>query len=412
MPDWRRDAHAFASAAERHLRRGLIRAERIVDRDPYIAVGYRGYGTRDGALVLGRVLQADEAMPEVTGGSRWRNLRAAITRLESDPMPHARVKVSVGGAVDDAREIVADDEGFFREWIGVREPLPEGGWVPVRLSIAGQMDRTLANPAESVSQVLVPPPGAAFGVISDMDDTVLQSNIASFLRAARLVLLENAQTRMPFHGVAAFYRALQAGTGLTGPNPIFYVSKSPWNLYDVIAQFLERQEIPMGPLLLRDWDLVPERWARPGKARPASGTERGLDAERVKRAGVRGGAPTNKAFKTREIEMIFQTYPSLPFILVGDTTQKDPEIYREIIRAFPGRVRAVYIRNVAATADRSTAVKKLAEEVSAESATLILADDTAAMAVHAAEQGWIDPASLPSIAGDMRADEGRTGQKQ
>jgi phosphatidate phosphatase APP1 len=373
MADWRRAALGFAAAAERHLRRGFTRVEGVFDRDRYLAVGYRGYGTRDRALVLGRVLQADESEPEVTGGSRWRNLAAAITRIESDPLPHARVNVSLGGVPEDAREIVADDEGFFREWIGVREPLPEGEWVPVRLTVASQANRAVRTleSGESVSHILVPPPGAAFGVISDMDDTVLQSNVASFLRAARLVLLENAQTRMPFHGVAAFYRALQAGTGLTGPNPIFYVSKSPWNLYDVIVQFLERQEIPLGPILLRDWDVVPER--------------------------------ATKGFKTREIETIFQTYPSLPFILIGDTTQKDPEIYRDIIRAFPGRVRAVYIRNVAASTARSVAVKKLAEEVSAEGATLILADDTAAMAAHAAEQGWIDAGALPGISAPTRA---------
>lgn len=365
MPDWRQEAAEFAAAAERQLRLGVNRVERFFDRDAYAPAGYRGYGTREKALVLGRVLQIDEIDPGVAGSSRLRNLAAAITRLESDPQPHARVRVALGGAPDDSRELVADDEGFFREWVGSREPLPEGGWLPIRLS--------LGDGPESVSHVLVPPPGAAFGVISDMDDTVLQSNVASFLRAARLVLLENAHTRMPFHGVAAFYRALQAGTGLTGPNPIFYVSKSPWNLYDVIVQFLERQEIPVGPILLRDWDVVPER-----------GT---------------------KGFKTREIEEIFQTYPTLPFILVGDTTQKDPEIYREILRAFPGRVLAVYIRNVSATADRSTAVKKLAEEVRAENATLILADDTRAMAAHAAEQGWIDPKSLAEIAGDTRADE-------
>ncbi len=371
MPDWRKEALAFAAAAERRLRHGINRVERVFDRDAYAPVGYRGYGTREKVLVLGRVLQADELSPGVTGGgSRLRNLAAALTRLESDPMPHARVRVSVAGALDDAREIVADDEGFFREWIGVREPLPEGGWAPVQLALE-QPNHPIGQP--TFAHCLIPPPGAAFGVISDMDDTVLQSNVASFLRAARLVLLENAHTRMPFHGVGAFYRALQAGTRLTGPNPIFYVSKSPWNLYDVIVQFLERQEIPLGPVLLRDWDVVPEH--------------------------------ATKSFKTREIEEIFQTYPSLPFILVGDTTQKDPEIYREIIRAFPGRVLAVYIRNVAATADRSTAVKKLADEVRAEGATLILADDTRAMAAHAAEQGWIDPASLPAIAGDTRADE-------
>ena len=370
MPDWRGAAHEFIADVERHVRLGWNRTERVFDHGVYAPTGYRGYGTRDRALVLGRVVQVDETAPDLAVTSRLRNLAAAITRIESDPLPNARVRVSVGGAPDDTREIVADDEGFFREWIGAQEPLPEGAWAPVRMSLDG--NHALDNP--TIAQCLIPPAGAAFGVISDMDDTVLQSNVASLLRAARLVLLENAQTRMPFPGVAAFYRALQGGTSLTGPNPIFYVSKSPWNLYDVIAQFLERQEIPMGPIILRDWDLVPER--------------------------------ATKDFKTREIEEILQTYPGLPFILVGDTTQKDPEIYRAVIKGFPGRVRAVYIRNVSAGAERSEAVKRLAIEVAEEGATLILADDTLAMARHAADQGWIDPSALAGIGTDKREDEG------
>ncbi len=378
MPDWRGDAHAFAADVERRVRLGWNRAERLIDRGAYAASGYRGYGTRDKVLVLGRVLQADESDSPVSGGSRLRNLRAAITRIESDPLPHARVRVAIGGAVDEAREITADDEGFFREWIGSRDPLPEGGWVPVHLELAPSPNHH-PTPTPSIAHCLIPPVGAAFGVISDMDDTVLQSNVASLLKAARLVLLENAQTRLPFPGVAAFYRALQAGTSLTGPNPIFYVSKSPWNLYDVIAQFLEKQEIPLGPIILRDWDLVPER--------------------------------ATKDFKTREIEEIFATYPELPFILVGDTTQKDPEIYREVMRAFPGRVLAVYIRNVDAPGERSLAVRKLAEEAAAEGATLILADDTLDMARHAAEQGWIHPDALAGIGIDKREDEGTQGGK-
>lgn len=373
MTAWRDLLHDFVVDAERTLRLGLGRAERRLDRDPFAPAGYRGYGTREKVLVLGRVLQVDEARTSLVSGSRWDNLRAALTRIESDPLPYARVRVSLGGIGGDAREIAADDEGFFREWIGARDPLPEGGWVPVRLELANGVA------GQTVTQCLLPPVGAAFGVISDMDDTVLQSNVASLLRAARLVLFENAQTRLPFPGVAAFYRALERGTSLTGPNPIFYVSKSPWNLYDVIAQFLERQEIPLGPILLRDWDLVPER-----------GT---------------------KAFKRREIEEIFSTYPEMKFILVGDTTQKDPEIYREVMRDFPGRVLAIYIRNVGAAGARSLAVKKLAEEAAAEHATLLLADDTLAMARHAADQGWIDPAALEAIGRDKREDEGTTGGK-
>ena len=151
-----------------------------------------------------------------------------------------------------------------------------------------------------------------------MDDTVLQSEVTSFLRAARMVLLENALTRLPFPGVAAFYRALERGATGAEANPIFYVSSSPWNLYDVIDGFLEAQRIPAGPLLLRDWDLgrLSERHAR------------------------------HKGVVIREI---FDTYPELPFLLVGDSGQEDPEIYAELVRERPGRVKAVYIRNVSAT---------------------------------------------------------------
>jgi hypothetical protein len=56
-------------------------------------------------------------------------------------------------------------------------------------------------------------------------------------------------------------------------------------------------------------------------------------------------------------------------------------------------------------------VKKLAAEAAEEGATLILADDTLAMAEHAAGQGWIDTAALAAIGADKREDEGTTGGK-
>lgn len=341
---------------------------------PLAVLPYRGYGTGERVYVSGRVVE-DPGLSRARPTDAWySNLAAMYRRMQSSEVAGARVGIRLAGTEIEA---VTDAEGYYRAWIEPAEPLDRTrAWHGAEIELraprrAGQGEASLAQ------QVLVPPAAAAFGVISDMDDTVLQSNVASFLRAARLVLLENAHTRMPFHGVAAFYRALQAGTRLTGPNPIFYVSKSPWNLYDVIVQFLERQEIPLGPVLLRDWDLVPER--------------------------------ATKGFKMREIEQIFATYPGLPFILIGDTTQKDPEIYREVMRAFPGRVLAVYIRNVAASAARSLAVKKLSEEAGADGVALILAEDTQAMAAHAAGQGWIDSAVLPAIAGDARADEGASG---
>ena len=185
---------------------------------------------------------------------------------------------------------------------------------------------------------------------------------------------------------AAFYQALHHGAGgatRSAQNPIFYVSSSPWNIHDVIADFMDIQRIPTGPIHLRDWDVDFDA----------------LTSNRLKR------------HKEPLIKEILELYPSLPFILIGDDSQKDPEIYRAIIDQFPGRILAIYIRNVRAEPERSASVQALAKEVLAAGSTLILADDTLAAATHAAEQGWIETSSLESVREEKRADEGVTGEK-
>ena len=68
-------------------------------------------------------------------------------------------------------------------------------------------------------------------------------------------MLGNARTRLPFPGVAAFYQALERGGDGTRRNPIFYVSSSPCNIHDLIAEFMTLQRIPAGPICLRRWGI-------------------------------------------------------------------------------------------------------------------------------------------------------------
>lgn len=345
----------------------------MVDRDPYHIAGYRGYGRDGRVLVLARVLQ-DESLPVAAAGAgKTRNLLAMLKRLESDPLPFAKVWARLP---DGDRELIADDEGFVREWLEA-EPGGADGWGSVRLEL---MHPAGAPPRVTAAPILTPAATAAYGVISDLDDTVLQSEVTNFLRAARMVLLENARTRLPFAGVAAFYRALEEGPAGGPKNPIFYVSSSPWNLYDVIAGFLEAERIPAGPMLLRDWDL-------------------GLSLFR------------HAGHKRRQIDEILDTFPSLPFILIGDSAQEDPEIYADIVAAHPARILAVYIRSVEPHPERSTAIKRLAERVAEAGSTLVLADDTLTIASHALAHGWIREAALPEIRGEKRADEGGGGKE-
>jgi len=116
-------------------------------------------------------------------------------------------------------------------------------------------------------------------------------------------------------------------------------------------------------------------------------------------------------YKLTQIREILATYPALPFILVGDSGQEDPEIYGTLVNEFPGRILAIYIRNVSVHPERSTAIQALAERVAAHGSTLLLADDTLTAARHAAAHGWIDESSLVEIGDEKRDDEGKTGAK-
>lgn len=348
--------------------------------DSYQILAYRGFGTATRMLVQGRALECENIAASTDSDSIQRNFMNTLKRFESDPLPHARVRATIGTT---SREIIADDEGFFREWITLESPVASNEpCQKVQLELLAPL-RPGDGPVSATALVQLPSGNSSFGVISDLDDTVIQSRITNFLQAVRTVMLGNARTRLPFPGVAAFYQALEKGGDGARSNPIFYVSSSPWNIYDIIADFMDMQGIPSGPILLRDWDV---------------------DRSALSSARLR----THKEPVIREI---LDLYPGLQFILIGDNSQRDPEIYRAILDSYPERILAIYIRNVEANPERAATLHALAKEVLAAGSTFVLADDTYATAQHAAAQGWITEKSLPSIKEEKKADEGVTGTK-
>jgi phosphatidate phosphatase APP1 len=362
------------------LRRAAEVAGIVGPPGPNQIAAYRGYGNGSRVLVHGRAMEHANIPPAAATDSIWRNLRSTYKRIDSDPLAHARVEVRIGGVV---REIGADNEGFFREWIDLPSPLrTDEPWRRAQLRLLAPL-RPDQPDVHATALIRVPGASASFGVISDLDDTVIQSRITNFLQAVRTVMLGNARTRLPFPGVAAFYQALERGGDGARQNPIFYVSSSPWNIYDLIAEFMELQRIPAGPICLRDWDIDLSALA----------------------------SHRHKGHKEPLIREMLELYPELPFILIGDSSQQDPEIYRAILGAFPGRIRAIYIRSVDQNPERLESIRRLEREVLAAGSALVLADDTYAAAAHAAEHGWITAESLPGIREEKRADTGESGAK-
>jgi phosphatidate phosphatase APP1 len=359
--NWRRKVTAGARAAEVRFDRfrfGLKRRFGLLD--PFEVLPYRGYGTSRELFLRGRVLEVSGITGSGQADTVVQNLRNMVRRFASDEVAGARVRASFG---EIQVEVVADEEGFFDLHLELPEPLAdETGWQPVELELVSPAPPG-GGPVRSTGRVLVPG-GAQFGVISDLDDTVVRSSATNVLKMAWIVLLNNAHTRLPFEGVSAFYEALQRGSDGPAYNPIFYVSSSPWNIYDLLEDFLDVHGVPEGPLFLKDWSLTV------------------LGKHRDHKLGI--------------IRRLLRTYPDLPFVLLGDSGEEDPEIYSQAVREHPGRIRAIYIRDVT-TAARDAEVRTIAGEVRALGVEMVLAPDTAVAAEHAASIGLIAPDTVPGI---------------
>ncbi len=351
--------------------------------DPLQLLPFRSYGTRERLVVSGRLLEregviydTDEAAASEDAtrahNGRLDNLRASIRRFRSDEIPEARIAVRFGAV---HQEVVTDAEGFFRLELPLPEPV-EPGWKEVELELLESMAGSEGLRAKA--HVFVPSDAAEFGIISDVDDTVIRTRATHRLQMVHTVLFNDARSRKPFPGVAAFYRALEQGPDGRGLNPIFYVSRSGWNLYDLLDAFFEVQDVPHGPLFLTDISLIEPKSTALGE---------GQD-------------------KLTRIRRLLETYPTLPFVLIGDSGQQDPEVYSTIAREHPGRIRAIYIRDVTGPR-RDRQVQAQMEQLRALGVPALAVRDTREAARHAVGLGLIDRSALPRIEETSRADEER-----
>jgi phosphatidate phosphatase APP1 len=338
---------------------------------------YRSYGTPHRFYVKGRLLADRGLTPQTDADSPWRNFQAMYRRFNSREIPGAEVVISLPQHLD--LPVVTGPTGYFTLRLDppVLPPSVEYLWhpVPVRLTKLPTRFRGLLGTVEGTAQVLIPPPSAEFGVISDLDDTVIVTKATHILRMLRTVLLRNAYSHETLAGVAAFYQALLRGQSGQPDNPFFYVSSSPWNLYDVLDDFLRLQGVPPGPLLLRETLLgrTPGSEEKPTAASPHHG------------------------HKLKEITQILDTYPELTFILLGDSGQQDPAIYAEVVRTHPGRIRVVYIRDVGVPA-RAALVAPIAEALHRDTGVeLLLVPDYLAAATHAHAHGLITAEGLANV---------------
>ena len=369
MPKWKAILLSIFSGVEDGVDRVLGNLRRKLFRmGPVTIVPYLGHGTQRVLYIHGRALENFKPISALETDSIWKNILSFLQRFQTREIRKARVMMRLGSV---EQEVQADKEGYIQATLMLPEPLPPNQiWHTVELQLVDYPDSTPTK-----CQVLVPPPDAQFGVISDLDDTVIRTDVLHMLKMVRNTFLGNSRTRLPFAGAAEFYQALQKGTGSTY-NPIYYVSSSAWNLYDLFTDFFAVRGIPIGPLFLNDVGLSPTYFIRPG----------------------------HLEHKFKVIEMLLATHPNLPFLLIGDSSEKDPLVYLQVVQNHPGRIKTVYIRDVA-EGRRDIPINRVAELMQKGGSELVLVRDTVGAAVHAAEKGYINPEALPAIRQERREDK-------
>jgi phosphatidate phosphatase APP1 len=270
---------------------------------------YVGYGAPGWVRVLARTLLAsshvrDTDLPGAGGAAQAGSSAARAVRgwrsFATAQVAGALVEVQIGART---HRVVTDRGGYLD--VVLESDLPPG-WHDVRL--------TGADGARAVAPVHVVDPSARFGLVSDIDDTVVVTRLPRPFVAAWNVLVRHENAREPVPGMARLYREILAHHPEA---PVVYVSTGAWNAAPAIGRFLRRSGYPAGPLLLTDWGPTNTGWFRSG--------------------------PAHKAAQLRRL---FTELPDVRWLLVGDDGQHDPGIYARAAQAYPEHVRGVLIRQL------------------------------------------------------------------
>ncbi len=339
--------------------------------DPVI-LPYNAYGTENKVMITGAVIEDKGLARPEPGQNMWKNILTMVKRYSGDEIAGVRVEINYCG-----QDIIVrtNERGLFHT-ILPRKPLPDGTISDtVSFTLIDRLDEKV-EPVRVESTAFIVSSEPDYIVVSDIDDTVLVSHSTKTLKKLRVMMSKNALTRSPFEGVAAFYRALNKPEE-GEKRPVFYVSASEWNLYDLLVDFFKDKMMPAGPLLLSDVRLSLFSIFRSGK---------------------------KFNDKVERIKDLFEHYYLHNFILIGDSGQEDPDIYLKMTEMYPGRVKVIYIRYIGKKR-HNRKLERQAEEARELGTEMIVVKTSTEAARHAAGKGLIDASQIEDVMDEKNLEE-------
>ncbi|WP_339629076.1 phosphatase domain-containing protein [uncultured Maribacter sp.] len=331
----------------------------IFKKDKLQIINFQSYGTASRLYVRGRAIEDENIDLDQKGifnlmGNTWK-------RFETDEIRNTALKITFANG--ETVEGATDDDGYYlidTDIEGLQNLANDEGWLNFELSFNDpNLKREIVLQNRFPGEMLIPSEHAKFGVISDIDDTILHTGVVSSLKWKVIIntMFKRATKRRQLEGASDFYMKLHNGKTGSEANPLFYVSHSPWNLYRYLELFLKTNNFPKGPILLRS--MASFRMRKKNDEKPQ---------------------------KQREISNLLKAYPNLPFILIGDSGEKDGDIYQEISSLFPGRIKAIYLRSV----NHSKRMKRIENLfLDFKDIPFLMVNKTEEAIAHAKEKGFI-----------------------
>ena len=263
---------------------------------------YTGYGTTDSVRILGRVVLAPRrGKSSLAKATEEFVRRRGFRNFVTVPCVRVPITIRVGGRRIKA---LADRGGYID--VRVRGHGLKPGWHEVGV-------RSVASKT-ATAHVHIVSDDQTFGIISDIDDTVISTLLPRPLIAAWNSFIRDESARQAVPGMARLYRELlDQHPGA----PVVYISTGAWNTHDFLSRFLRRHRYPSGPMLLTDWGPTNTGWFRSGPAH-----------------------------KRDSILQLTRDFPNISWLLVGDDGQHDLELYTSFAELAPDRVRAIAIRQL------------------------------------------------------------------
>ncbi|MFG6502260.1 App1 family protein [Microbacterium sp. P05] len=259
--------------------------------------GFPGYGSEQWVRVLGRALIVPPSKKGLNGDYAsvrgWRSFAAV-------PVGFAQITVTIDG---ERHEVVADRGGVLDTVLPAHL---EPGWQTITVAVEG------GEPIET--RVFIVGSDVRFGVVSDVDDTVMVTALPRPLLAAWNSFVVDEHARQPVPGMAVLLERLaREHQGA----PVIYLSTGAWNVAPTLIRFLRRHLYPSGAILLTDWGPTHDRWFRSGQDHKRSNLRR-----------------------------LAEEFPNVRWLLVGDDGQHDDAIYTGFAIEHPEAVAAVAIRRL------------------------------------------------------------------